>query len=263
MKAHKVIKKATGILSLAVLLSGCQSNVSLEEIKIMQEKLDIMSEDLKVQSEAVKETSQALSAQLEVNESLHSDLAEAVEEIASLNSQIEALENPSNGSPTALEVAETLVELLETENFSGLAAYAHPTKGVRFTPYTYVDLTNDLVFTGAQIANFGSDATVYTWGAYDGTGDPISMTPYNYYNEFVSDEDYMLPHLIGYNTIIGTGNMINNTVSAYPTADFVEFHFTGFDPMYSGMDWSSLTLVLEQVGSNWYLVGVIHGQWTI
>jgi len=50
---------------------------------------------------------------------------------------------------------------------------------------------------------------------------------------------------------------------AYPTASFVEFHFTGFDPQYGGIDWSSLRLVFENVGGNWLLIGIVHDGWTI
>jgi hypothetical protein len=29
------------------------------------------------------------------------------------------------------------------------------------------------------------------------------------------------------------------------------------------MDWRSLRLFLEQKDGTWYLVGIVHGQWTI
>ena len=30
-----------------------------------------------------------------------------------------------------------------------------------------------------------------------------------------------------------------------------------------GMDWRSLWLVFEKLGAEWFLVGVVHGSWTI
>ena len=49
----------------------------------------------------------------------------------------------------------------------------------------------------------------------------------------------------------------------YQSAVVVEFYFPGFDPQYAGMDWRSLRLVFMQQGSDWFLVGIIHDQWTI
>lgn len=57
--------------------------------------------------------------------------------------------------------------------------------------------------------------------------------------------------------------MIDNMSTAYPNGSFVEYHFTGFDSQYAGIDWASLTLVFEENGGDWYLVGIVHGQWTI
>ena len=48
-----------------------------------------------------------------------------------------------------------------------------------------------------------------------------------------------------------------------PDAVMVEFHYPGFDAAYGGMDWRSLRLFLEQKDGTWYVVGIVHGQWTI
>lgn len=69
--------------------------------------------------------------------------------------------------------------------------------------------------------------------------------------------------MIGINNIIGKGNTTNNISEAYPQGQFVEFHFTGFNPEYAGIDWSSLRLVFEELDGTLYLVGIIHSQWTI
>ena len=69
--------------------------------------------------------------------------------------------------------------------------------------------------------------------------------------------------MIGNNTAIGSGNIIDNVPTEYPDGEFVEFHFTGFDSQYEGMDWRSLRLVFEEHAGAWHLVGIVHGQWTI
>ena len=63
--------------------------------------------------------------------------------------------------------------------------------------------------------------------------------------------------------IIGRGNTPNNIGATYPRSTIAEYHFPGFDAKYGGMDWTSLWLVFEQDDAQWYLVGVVHGSWTI
>lgn len=197
-------------------------------------------------------------------EGLKSENAALLDQIKAL----EATESPEqqeiNQTPASLlQRATEVVQLLKDEDMASLATYVHPTQGVRFTPYGYVNFATDQAFTAAQVPNLLSDTTVYTWGSFDGSGDPIQLTAAAYFADFVYDEDYISPHIIGNNTVIGTGNSLINMAQVYPTASFVEFHFTGFDTQYGGLDWSSLRLVFEQVGGEWMLIGIIHDQWTI
>jgi hypothetical protein len=52
-------------------------------------------------------------------------------------------------------------------------------------------------------------------------------------------------------------------MEVYPDATVVEFHFPGFEEKYEGMDWKSLRVVVEKLDNKWYVVGIIHDQWTI
>jgi hypothetical protein len=61
---------------------------------------------------------------------------------------------------------------------------------------------------------------------------------------------------------LGGGNSIDNSSEFYPEAKIVEYYFSGFDPQYGGMDWRSLRLVFSELNDTWYLVGVIHDEWT-
>ena len=66
-----------------------------------------------------------------------------------------------------------------------------------------------------------------------------------------------------YNKVIGSGNTINNLAEFFPECVFVEYHFDGFEHKLGGMDWRSLRLGLAEKGGAWYLVGVVHDEWTI
>ena len=95
---------------------------------------------------------------------------------------------------------------IKNKDMDTLSTYVHPSKGLRFTPYTYIDMENDQLFTAEEVLGLNGDSTLYIWGAYD---------------------------------------------------------VTGFEPEYEGIDWKSLTLVFEKDSGDCYLVGIIHGQWTI
>lgn len=159
--------------------------------------------------------------------------------------------------------AARIIWAIKQEDMGELAALIHPDQGVRFSPYTYVRVDEDLVFAADQLTELWGDATVYTWGAFDGSGEPIEFTFQQYYGRFVYDVDFVRPDVVGFDVFIGTGNMINNIRDVYPGAIIVEYHFEGFDPQYGGMDWRSLRLVLEEFEGQWYLIGIVHDEWTI
>lgn len=154
------------------------------------------------------------------------------------------------------------IELIKAKDWAGLAAMVHPEAGVRFTAYPYIELEKDKVFTAEQVAGFASDTTEYEWGFFDGIGDPIRLTFAQYFERFIYDKDFAQAPVIGRDRIVGTGNAIDNVKEAYPNGRFIEFYVPGTE-QHDGIDWRSLKLVFEQQGDAWYLVGIIHGEWTI
>ena len=135
--------------------------------------------------------------------------------------------------------------------------------GVRFSPYAYVDVDKDLVFTADKVKKLATDSTLYLWGYYDGSGEPIRLKFSDYYKKFIYDVDFLNAEQVGYNKTLGHGNSLNNSFEVYKNSIIVEYYFSGFDPQYGGMDWRSLRLVFEKKNDVWYLVGIIHDQWTI
>lgn len=161
------------------------------------------------------------------------------------------------------DVAKAVMQALSAKDMERLASYVHPVKGVRFTPYTYVDRERDLVFTQNEIRNFFNNQRRYLWGYYDGSGEEILLTPSEYYTKFVYSADFINAEQIGYNQVLGLGNMLENQFEVYENPIIVEYYFPGFDPVYEGMDWQSLRLVFEEYEDEWRLTGIIHNQWTI
>lgn len=199
------------------------------------------------------------------NSDLEAQLKEKDDRIAELEAELEALreEKDEVGSDNLLATTVDVLELLKEKDMEGLSNYVHPDKGLRFSPYGYIDVENHLVFSAEEVAGLADDDSGYTWGAYDGSGEPIKLTFDEYYDQFIFDEDFTNPQLIGNNVRVGQGNTVNNIGEVYPEARFIELHFQEIDPKYEGMDWRSLRLVFEELDGQWYLVAIIHDQWTI
>jgi hypothetical protein len=158
-----------------------------------------------------------------------------------------------------IKTAQEVILALKNKDMIKLAGFVHPQKGVRFSPYAYVDFKADLVFSRSQVENLFKDKTKYLWGYYDGSGEPINLTFAEYFEKFIYDRDFLNAKKISYNQTIGKGNTINNSFEVYPGAVIIEYHFPGFDPQREGTDWESLRLVFKEG----HLVGIIHDLWTI
>lgn len=169
---------------------------------------------------------------------------------------------PDEAKKIIAKQAETVLTALKHQDMNQLQPYIHPKKGVRFSPYATIDVKHDLIFKAEQLKPLPQDKTVYTWGAYDGSGAPIQLTFPDYYKRFVYDRDYAQPEKIGYNKLVMQGNSVINIREAYPNSIFVETHFSR-DADHNEMGWSSLRLVFQQHAEAWYLVGIVHDQWTI
>lgn len=242
--------KSIRIISIAIILTFVLSACTRPPV------IDNPDQIAKIEEQLVEKDAKIGELEIKIKEQ-----EEAIKELKESANETPA-PTPTSSNNIIIHAMDVL-DSIKNNDMNTLSTFVHPTNGVRFTPYEYIDLQNDPVFTAAEIAGIGNDTQVYNWGSYDGSGEPIDLTFSDYYGEFIYDHDFINPHMIGNNVAIGSGNMINNIGTEYPNGQFVEFHFTGFDPQYAGIDWSSLRLVFEDVGGIWYLVGVVHGQWTI
>lgn len=158
--------------------------------------------------------------------------------------------------------AELAMAALAEKDLDGLADLVHPERGVRFSPYAYVQ-EEQLVLMPEQLPGLFESDEVHTWGAYDGSGQPIDLTFSDYYDAFVYSADFANADETAVNERLGQGNTVNNIGEFYPGSSFVEYYISGTDPQYDGLDWQSLRLVFMQEGEQWLLVGIVHDEWTI
>lgn len=152
---------------------------------------------------------------------------------------------------------------LKAKDYRAFAVYFHPKKGVLFSPYGFIDKPNAQQLSKANFLKIIEEHGSVNWGEYDGSGDPIKLTAQKYLEQFVYNADYLHAQKTSFNQIIGKGNSKNNLKEVFPDSPFLEYHFKGIDEKYDGMDWTSLRLVFEKYQNGYFLVAVIHDQWTI
>lgn len=158
--------------------------------------------------------------------------------------------------------ARQIVLALRARDMRRLAQFVHPERGVRFSPYAFIEPGTHLVFTCAQLRNLITSRRRYVWGSYDGSGDDIRLTFRQYYNAFVYDKDFARVSEVLYNVQRMRGSSLDNLREVYPREIFVEYYYPGTSAR-GEMDWASLRLVFAEHRGGWYLVGIVHDQWTI
>ena len=170
---------------------------------------------------------------------------------------------PLNKDSVLMSLTKEVLTIFKSQQYAKLDTFIHPSEGVRFSPYATVEST-DKKFTKDDynsLVTTGKGKRI-KWGSYDGSGDPIILTPQEYFKKFVYDANFVKPEQAKVNHFIGEGNSINNLKNFYGGTDFTESYFSG-SKKYGGMDWKSVRLVFKEFNGRYYLVGVVHDQWTI
>ncbi|GAA0329934.1 hypothetical protein GCM10008967_20530 [Bacillus carboniphilus] len=168
-----------------------------------------------------------------------------------------------NDKPGQLyESSRWIVEYLKDRDFEKIAEYVHPTKGLLFSPYIYIQ-EDAQVFSAEEVVTLLEDPTVYQWGFQDGSGFPIEMTASEYFEIYVFNKDYTNSNQFRIDEMVSRGNSINNIKEVFPDSFVVEFFVKGTEH-YGDMDWGSLNLVYEMDNDGVLrLVAIVHDQWTI
>lgn len=161
-----------------------------------------------------------------------------------------------------LEKADQVIRQIKGKNAEELSKYIHQDKGVVFSPYVHIE-PEAVTFKQDDIQHFFHMEEKYTWGMRDGSGQPIELSPSEYYEEFIYDADFNKADEIVYNPEDARGNTIRNVKDVFPNSQVVEYYVKGTEEN-GNMDWKALNLVFEKDSSEeWKLVAVVHDQWTI
>lgn len=157
-----------------------------------------------------------------------------------------------------VKLADHVLILVSENDFESIDELIHPIKGLRFSPYAYVSEA-DVIFKRTELKEKSGSGAILDWGDYDGSGDPIHLAVEEYFKRFVYDRDYRQADKKGVNQFIGSGNSVNNLMEMYQGCDFVEYYVEG----KSEMDWRCLRVVLMKHNKQYFLVGLVHDEWTI
>lgn len=169
-----------------------------------------------------------------------------------------------NKDSALLQSTQEILTAFKNKNYLGVLDFIDPVSGVRFSPYGFVDTVHNVILSKEKFAGQAgrSNQDKIVWGYFDGSGDTINMTLNEYIAKFVYDVDFSKPETRKVNEFIGHGNSLNNLQSVYKNCDFTESHFSGFEKKYEGMDWRSLRLIFKERNGKFFLVGIVHDQWT-
>ncbi len=177
------------------------------------------------------------------------------------------IENENNSTinkdTILISLSKNILQNLKEKNIEKLINNVSNNLGLRFSPYINIDTINGQKIKKDEISELYKSNKIITWGIHDGSGEPIKSSFIEYSNKFVYDKDFLNAKQISVNKFISKSNLKNNVQNIFPNCDFTEFHFSGFNKKFEGMDWESLILVFKTENNKPFLVAIIHSQWTI
>jgi len=184
-------------------------------------------------------------------------------EILEPTETVDEIDVSSEEDASLIVAANTVIQALHDQDMEAISQLVHPTMGLRFAPYAFI-LEDYLVFMPEELPGLldFDHQTVYEWGDFMWTGDPIELTFHDYFYRFVYSAYFIRAEEIGINQKVSPEDMINNSHEFYPGSEFVEYYFSGIKPEFIGLDWQSLRLVFVEENSTWWLVCIVHEEWT-
>lgn len=177
---------------------------------------------------------------------------------------VPAPEPPISDSTMIVELAHALMGFAADKQYAKIADDIHPTKGIRFSPYPYVDVKEHKHFTAdefrAQVNAHAKKKVL--WGTSDPLGEKMNFTVEAYFKSYGYDMDYLEKGKWAYNEGLGHSTTIDNSAEVYPGDNFVDFYYGGDDPDNEPFNWGSIRLVFEMVDGKPYVVAWIHNAWS-
>jgi len=176
-------------------------------------------------------------------------------------------ENPTSSADLSnaelAALAFGVLDNIKEGDFKALSQVAHPELGIVFSPCATITLATNKCFQAEQIALFGTDTNLYVWGVHTGSGEPIELTPVDYFAGFVFDRDYTSASVVGINYVVRSGNALENITDVLTDVQFVDFYIPGTEKDGGEeYDWSTLRLGFEEYDGSLWLTVILRSEWT-
>jgi hypothetical protein len=165
---------------------------------------------------------------------------------------------------TAEEAAEILFKALKEKDWDTFARYADPDKGTVLAKYGVV-FPEDPALHRMDWLSVYWDEGLHDFGFYDGSGFPVQETKAGYLDLFFKIEEPGSKWKLSMDASGTADSRYTSELSPWhlwPSAVKADFFWPG-TTKYEGMDWKSLTFVLEKVNGVWRLIALVSNQWTI
>ena len=158
------------------------------------------------------------------------------------------------------KLATAVADCIAAGDYEGLSEYVHPVFGLVLSPSATVNLGSNRCFTPQRVAIVGRDSEVFVWGVKYGSDEPIKMTASAYFSQYVYDRDYARAPVMGFNTVLRSGNALENVLTAFPDGQFVDLYFPSTSA--EANDWRILRMVFEDSDGEMKLTALIHSEYT-
>ncbi len=168
--------------------------------------------------------------------------------------------DPESAKKNIKERTKTVINLLSNKNMEAFSRFVHPTKGLRFSPVPVVHLGFSKLFSAKTIKTFFSDKKIYKWATYSATHEPVELTPSEYYQKYIYDQDFALSKYISYNTVHESipYSDISNINENYKNAIIVEYFLGPNNTITERYDNPFLRIYYEKYNNEYYVTVITH-----
>lgn len=166
---------------------------------------------------------------------------------------------------TGVDDAADLLSLVARADYAALSARACDRGALAFAPYARnLSRLHLSRLEAAELRRFASIDRLYEWGRYDGSGEPIRLTPLAYHQRFVWDIDYRtraLPQRMGVDQL-RTDSDLAAVAQAFPGAEAIVYRYPGAERL-DRKDARELILVGRTRPQGWCLLALAHSEDTV
>ncbi len=179
--------------------------------------------------------------------------------VKSVDTALNNVQPSESETSIILANAKRIVQYIKDKNFQSLAGFVSPVSGLGFSSNSFID-SGDIRFSKEEVAGLWNNMKKYRFPDY---GEGGKKTFREYYSADVYDKDFVKATEIELNKLKrGPNSDIFMLKDSYPNASFVDFHIPAPKDPDQELDWATLRLVFVKEGKEWWLVHIMHDNWT-